>query len=475
MATEPRSKKRPRDGGGGPSVTDRLPPQDADAEMALLGSMMMSRDAITDVIPIIGREASAWLYRPDHQRLFEVLLDLYDQPGKAIDLVVVRDELRRRALLEEVGGEDYMIQLAESFGDWANAEHYARIVRDKGMLRDLIKACSAINDEAYAGAEDARAILDAAEKRIFEVTSRRVSGQSEPLAIILKRLSQMLGDTDTGITGMPSGLHHLDEMTGGFQKGDLIILAARPSMGKTALGLNMAQHAAFVEQRPVLFLSMEMSADQVAQRLLCSHSQIDGQKIRRRMLSEDDLAQLFHACSEMEHAPLYIDDTPGMTAMEVRAVVRRAYQKHGIEAVYLDYLQLMHWPGAESRQVEISSISRSLKSLARELKIPIIAMAQLNRMPEGRADKRPMMSDLRESGAIEQDADVIMLIHREEYYRPEDESLRGLADLIVAKQRNGPVGSVELTFNKKLSHFKQRYLGPEPVGVGGSGGSGMPF
>jgi replicative DNA helicase len=368
-----------------------------------------------------------------------------------------------------------MIQLAESFGDWANAEHYARIVRDKGMLRDLIKACSAINDEAYAGAEDARAILDAAEKLIFEVTSRRVSGQSEPLAIILKRLSQMLGDTDTGITGMPSGLHHLDEMTGGFQKGDLIILAARPSMGKTALGLNMAQHAAFVEQRPVLFLSMEMSADQVAQRLLCSHSQIDGQKIRRRMLSEDDLAQLFHACSEMEHAPLYIDDTPGMTAMEVRAVVRRAYQKHGIEAVYLDYLQLMHWPGAESRQVEISSISRSLKSLARELKIPIIAMAQLNRMPEGRADKRPMMSDLRESGAIEQDADVIMLIHREEYYRPEDESLRGLADLIVAKQRNGPVGSVELTFNKKLSHFKQRYLGPEPVGVGGSGGSGMPF
>jgi replicative DNA helicase len=252
----------------------------------------------------------------------------------------------------------------------------------------------------------------------------------------------------------------LDELTSGFQKGDLVIVAARPSMGKTALGLGMAAHAAFRERKPVIFFSMEMSSDQLAQRIICAHARVDAQKLRRRRTNDQESRDLLNACAELSDAPLYVDDTPGMTATEVRSAARRIAKKHDIQAVYIDYLQLMHWPGAESRQIEVANISRSLKALGRELDVPIIAMAQLNRMAEGRADKRPQMSDLRESGAIEQDADVVLLIHREEYYHPEKEELRGLAELIIAKQRNGPTGTVDLQFNKNLTRFTPRYVGP---------------
>jgi replicative DNA helicase len=443
--------------------TDRVPPQDLDAEMALLGSMMMSREAIGEVIPIIGRSDSPWFYVPAHQKLFEILLDLYDDPSKAIDLIIVTDELRRRELLDFVGGQEYMIRLADSFADWANAEHYAKIVRDKGMLRELIRAAGQISDEAYSSLDEAREILDAAEQKIFAVTERRVGGHTIELREAVTRLAKQLEEGEGGLcTGVPTGFTQLNELTGGLQPGDFIVIAGRPSMGKTALGLCMAQHMALHESAPTLFFSLEMSSAQIAQRLMSAHTGIDSKLIRRGMLSEEDHRRLLDACADFEQAPLYVDDSPGLTAMEVRSTARRLRQKEDIQAVFVDYLQLMFVPRAENRQVEIATISRSLKALARELNIPVIAMAQLNRMPEGRTDKRPFMSDLRESGAIEQDADVVLLIHREEYYKPEDESVKNQAELIIAKQRNGPVGSVTLHFNKKLTRFADLTMAPEP-------------
>jgi replicative DNA helicase len=360
-----------------------------------------------------------------------------------------------------------MIQLAESFADWANAEHYARIVRDKGLLRDLIRCAGEITDAAYTAVEDARDILDIAERKVFHVTERRVGGYGVELREAVANLARRLeAGEDAAFTGFVSGFYQLDEYTGGFQPGDLIVIAGRPSMGKTALGLTLAHHAA-VHQKPVVFFSMEMSVDQVAQRLLSLHSGVDAQKLRRRMLSEQDINRLLNACAELEHAPLILDDTPGMTALELRAKARRLKMSRDIQAVFVDYLQLMYAPGQDNRQAEIALISRSLKALGRELGVPVIAMAQLNRLPEGRADKRPLMSDLRESGAIEQDADMVLLIHREEYYHPEKEEAQGLAELIIAKQRNGPTGSVTLAFNRKLTRFanyspESAPYGPEP-------------
>lgn len=447
-----------------PVRAERLPPQDLDAEMALLGSMMMSRDVIAEILPIIGREDSGWFYLPVHRKLFEVLVDLFDDPTKAIDLIVVSDELRRRDLHDFIGGQEYMIQLAESFAEWANADYYARIVRDKGMLRDLIRCSREIAELAYSGMDEARDILDVAEQKIFAATEHRVSGRTIEIREAVARLSQQLESGHEGIcTGLSTGFTQLDEYLGGFQPGDLIIVAGRPSMGKTALGLTMAQHAVLEHGKPVVFFSMEMSNDQVAQRLVCSHGHgVDLQHLRRRTLSEEEMRELLNACAAYENAPLFIDDSPGMTAMELRAKARRLKQTSDIQAVFVDYLQLMHTPRAENRQVEIATISRGLKSLGRELGIPVIAMTQLNRMPEGRQDKRPLMSDLRESGAIEQDADVVLLIHREEYYKPEDPEVKGIAELIIAKQRNGPTGTIKLSFNRKLTRFGNHTVEPEP-------------
>ncbi len=446
-----------------PGKTERVPPQNIDAEMALLGSMMMSRDSIAEVIPVIGQGDSDWFYVPAHVKLFEVLLELYDDPAKAVDLIVVAEELRRRDLLEYIGGQEYMIVLAESFGESCNAEYYARIVRDKGLLRGLIRCSSEIADQAYWSLDEARTILDLAEQKIFDVTERRIAGHTTAIREAVKRLAEQIGLGPLGVcTGLPSGFPQLDELTSGFHPGELIIVAARPSMGKTALGLSMAQHMALSDNTPILFFSMEMSSDQIAQRLVSSWKKIDAQRIRRRMLSDEETRKLMDACAEFEAAPFFIDDAPGMSIMELRSTARRIKKKHDIQAVFVDYLQLMHIPKSETRQVEIANISRGLKSLARELEIPVIAMAQLNRMVEGRSKKRPMMSDLRESGAIEQDADVILLIHREEYYHPENEDVHNQAELILAKQRNGPTGSITLHFDKKYTRFDRHYVGEAP-------------
>ena len=446
------------------TALDRIPPQDIEAERSLIGSMMLSRDAIGDVLPIIHRNESERFYRPDHRKVFEVLVDMYDR-GDPIDLVAVRNEFDRRSLLEEIGGVDYIVQLAESVPSHLHAEHYARLVRDKATLRDLIVAAGKITDQAYSHHEDAREILDRAEQALFQVTEQRIAEQAEPIRHQLEDIFQLIESHDGHyITGSPTGFIELDDMLSGLQNGEMIIVAARPSMGKTAFGLNVAEHVAVRENRPAAFFSMEMSKQAVVQRLLCSNGKVDSHKLRRGMLSDKDIQDLHEAGGRMQQAPLYVDDTPGMSVLELRAKSRRLRARHNVEVIFVDYLQLMHTPGsADGRQQEVSEISRGLKALARELNIPIVVMSQLNRNPEGRSDNRPRMSDLRESGAIEQDADVVMLLHREEYYKKESapEDIRGVAEVIIDKQRNGPTGVIKLHFSQKYTRFDNQAHGQE--------------
>ena len=370
----------------------RVPPQDIEAEQSLLGSMMLSRDAIGDILPIIHRIESDRFYRPDHRKIFEVLVDMYDR-GDAIDLVTVRNEFDRRTLLKEIGGVEYIVQLAESVPSHLHAEHYARLVRDKGMLRDLIVAAGQINDEAHIHHEDAHEILDRAEQLLFQVTDQRITEQAEPIREYLEQIFHQIESRDGHyLTGLPTGFIELDDMLSGIQKGEMIIVAARPSMGKTAFGLNVAEHLSTREQKPVAFFSMEMSKQAIVQRILCSRGRIDSHKLRRGMLSSDEMQQLAVVCDELNDAKLFIDDTPGMSVLELRAKTRRLAMRHKVEGVFVDYLQLMHNPGrTESRQQEVSAISRGLKALARELNIPVVVLSQLNRNPEGRTGNRPCL------------------------------------------------------------------------------------
>jgi replicative DNA helicase len=441
----------------------RIPPQDLDAEMATLGSMMLDRQAVETVLPIINRSESHWFYRPQHRILFELLVDLYDR-NEPIDLLLVNDELRRREQYDEVGGEEYIVTCAENVTTWVNAEYYAKIVRDKGMLRDLIGCVGQIAESAYGETRPAAEILDGAEEKLFAVTERRISHQAvvlgEMLSAVHRQIESRVGEGGY-LTGLPTGFHELDDFTSGLQRGDLIIVAGRPSMGKTSLGLNIAEHMAVDGKRPVVFFSMEMSREQIALRILCGRGKVPSHHIRRGLVSEEMIRQLAWVCDELKHAPLYIDDTPGMTALELRSKARRFVRQYQIQAVLVDYLQLMHAPSyRESRQQEITAISRALKGLARELNVPVIAMAQLNRAAESREGNRPRMSDLRESGAIEQDADVVLLLHREEYFKPEDKSVEGIAELIIAKQRNGPTATVKLQFNRSLTQFNNLAISP---------------
>jgi len=444
---------------------ERMPPQNLEAEMSLLGSMIIDSEVIGEVLQVIGPQGKERFYRNDHRLLYEVLVSMYDN-RQPVDIITCRDELQRRGALEEVGGVDYIVQLVESVPSAANAAYYARIVRDKAMLRDLIRASGEVMEMAYSESDEAREILDHAEHRIFDVVSQRVSGEAETLKTILKEVYERLRVRDVDyVSGLPTGFYKLDELTSGLQPGEMIVVAGRPSMGKTALGLNMASHVAVVENRPVAFFSMEQSSQQVVQRILCDRAGIDSHQLRTRRLSERDIMQLGLVCGELEHAPLFVDDTPGMTALELRSKTRRLFLKHKLSAVFVDYLQLMYSSGrAESRQQEVSEISRALKALARELDIPVVVMAQLNRQAEGREGHRPRMSDLRESGAIEQDADVILLLHREDYYRKDEPGYvpTNTAEVIVAKQRNGPTGRVELLWNERLTRFNNLSPMAEP-------------
>ncbi|MBI1367812.1 MAG: replicative DNA helicase [Planctomycetes bacterium] len=442
---------------------DKLPPHSIEAEMSLIGSLIM---AGTENVHIVGEvmqaiKSPADFYQPRHAQIYECLLELYDQ-HQSIDLVQLMQRLRDRQADEAVGGIDYLVQLAESVPTSTNAPHYARIVRDKAKLRGLINAAGTILHEAYESAEPPNLILDKAEKLIFDIAQFATTDEAAALSDLVHQTFEALEarrEAGGSITGLHTGYYQLDEMLSGLQRGEMIILAARPSMGKTALALNIAEHIAVDNRQPVAVFSIEMGKQQLAERLLSSRSGVDAQRMRRNMLNADDIGRLQSAGGELSDAPMFIDDTPGLSVLQLRAKARRLYSRHQIKAIMIDYLQLMTSPGAESRQNEVGEISRGVKALARELNVPVICLSQLNRNPEGRESKKPMLSDLRESGSIEQDADVVMMLHREDYYHHDDEwraenpDKVGVAELIIAKQRNGPTGTVPLQFDGKTTRF----------------------
>lgn len=431
---------------------DRVPPQNLDAEQSVIGAMLIDKEAVLKTIEVLRPED---FYRDAHRNIYQAIIDLSEK-GEAIDLITVTEELRQSNLLEAVGGVAYVASLANQVPTAANIEHYGHIVEEKALLRNLINVTSRITNMGYEGSEDVDVLLDKAEQLIFELSQRKAHTSFIPIKRILMdtfEKIEFLYNNKGNITGVPSGFKDLDRLTSGFQPSDLVILAARPSMGKTAFCLNIAQNASVRNKIPVAVFSLEMSKEQLVQRMLCGEAMVDQQKVRTGQLAEGDWAKLTEAVGPLSQSNIFIDDTPGITVVELRAKARRLKSERNIGLIVIDYLQLMQGgKRIENRQQEISEISRSLKAIARELQVPVIALSQLSRAVEQRQDKRPMMSDLRESGSLEQDADMVMFIYRDEYYNPESEK-KGIAEIIIAKQRNGPVGSTELGFLKEFTKF----------------------
>jgi replicative DNA helicase len=428
---------------------DRLPPHSIESEMCLLASMMLEKEMIGQAVQLIDRES---FYQADHQIIYDVLLKLYEM-NRPIDSVILFEELVKRQLLEEVGGTSYIAQILNSVPSSAHGMHYAGIVREKAMLRQLIAASNDILRDSYAPYEQADVVLDKAERRIFEIAQKKVGGNMEPMEKVLHEVFEMI--ENRGQRGLITGFHELDDMLNGLQKGEMIIVAARPSMGKTAMAMNMIEYIAADLRLPCAVFSLEMSKQQLAQRMLCSRGRIDAHKLRKGMLNSQEYTTLATVVGELAKAPVWVDDSAGLTPLELRAKARRLKLQHDVQCIMIDYMQLMDNPGPESRQQQISEISRAVKSVARELNIPVICLSQLNRMTEGREGHRPRMSDLRESGSIEQDADVVMLLHREDYYRMSEQDFQpdNIAEIIVAKQRNGPTGTIKLTFDNRTTRF----------------------
>jgi replicative DNA helicase len=441
--------------GGG--LSGRSMPESLAAEAAVLGSMIIDPECIGEVVEFL--EVSAF-YRVEHQMIFDALVSLYEKNRRgAIDGVLLRDELEKHKRLEEVGGVEYLTKLAESVPSSANVMYYAGIVKDKMLLRELIAATGEILDDAYDLAGETKEKLDDAERRIFAVTDKNITGNAEAIKDLVARSYELIEKRDgSHVTGIATGYYELDDLTCGLQNGEMIIVAGRPSMGKTSLALNIAEHVGLVEKIPVAVFSLEMGRQQLAERFLCSVGEVDSQKVRRGLLGEEHYSRLVEACGLLSEAPIYVDDTSTLTPLELRAKSRRLKSLYGIRCVIVDYLQLMHLGSGrvESRQQEITTISRYLKALARELSVPVMVLSQLNRSPEGREGHKPRMSDLRESGSIEQDADVVMLLHREDYYHRGEKEYEpdNTADIIIAKQRNGPTGNVELVFREKFTRFE---------------------
>ena len=459
-----RTARKSNSGPEAPQPTPgRLPPQSLEAEMSTLGSMVLDVECIGDVVLLLQAEH---FYREDHRLIFDALVQLYDQK-KAVDLVLLRDELHSRAQLEQVGGVDYLVRLAESVPSAANAVYYAQIVRDKAMLRSLISVSNDISRIAYDEQGDVAEIINEAEQKIFDVAQQKIAGHAQPIRDIMAQTFELIDQrTGSHVYGLGTGFRQLDELTGGLQKGEMIVVAARPSMGKTALGLNIAEHVAADSHCPAVVFSLEMAAQQLAERMLCGRAHIDNQKLRKSMLNEQEIEVMHATAGELCEAALFVDDSPALSPLELRAKARRLKMKYDIQLVVIDYLQLMYVPRAESRQQEVTLISRHLKALARELSVPVVVMSQLNRAAEGREGHRPRMSDLRESGSIEQDADVVMLLHREDYYHNEPDYERdNAAEVIIAKQRNGPTGQIKLTWNPQWTRFLELAGVPEPFGI----------
>src|SRR5210317_134459 len=431
-----------------------LQPQALEAEEAVLGSMMIDEDAANKAISILG--SSHYFYKDSHRKIFDAMLELMNN-SNPIDTVSVSDELKKVKSLKSIGGIYYLTGLVDKVPTSARVETYAEIVKDKGMLRDLITTSHEISKKALDAGDSVGSILDQAEQSIFNLTEQKDSKiyqHIEPiLSSTVKRIEEIAANPGSTI-GVPSGIIDLDKLTAGFQKGDLIIIAGRPSMGKTALALTVARNAAIESKSPTAIFSLEMSSDQLGQRLLTSEARVDNSHVRRGSLPSGKWKNINIASGKLAQAPLYIDDTPALSILDLRSRARRLKRERNIELIIVDYLQLMQGPkNSENRQNEISQITQSLKALAKELNIPVIALSQLSRAVEQRTKKEPMLSDLRESGAIEQDADVVVFLYRPSVYDKEDQDLKGLAYLIVAKQRNGPTGRVTATFIDTYARF----------------------
>lgn len=434
-------------------LIEKVPPQNAEAEIAVLASMMLDKEAIARSVEFVEENS---FYSEANRKIFRAIVALYDE-NEGVDIVTVIEKLKKMNMLDEVGGPAFVAEIAASVPTAANVGHYAKIVREKYLIRTLINTATQIVSESYEPSSEADELLDKAETLIFDITS---SKNREVAVVSLKDIVKESIETidrlyqrKENITGIPSGFHDLDIMTAGLQKSDLIVIAGRPSMGKSALAASILEHAGVVEKIPCAFFSLEMSKEQLVQRMLCSVAHVNAHKVRTGFFSQSDWPKLMESAQKLSESPVFIDDTPAISVLELRAKARRLKAKHNIQLLVVDYLQLMRgYTKVESRQNEISEISRSLKALARELDIPVIAISQLSRAVEQRTDHRPMLSDLRESGAIEQDADLVILLLREEYYTPTEEN-KGIAEVIVAKQRNGPVGTVKLAFLSEYTKF----------------------
>ena len=430
-----------------------LQPQSIEAELAVLGAMLSSKDAISKALQWLR---SHHFYKESHSKIFLVMSDLFDK-GEPIDTISVVNKLKKNKQIDNVGGAYFITGLVESVPTAANVESYAKIVLEKFMLRELIRASHELSKDAYNDRQDVGEILDAAEQTIFSITQDRLRGGFMPIEGILhdtfKNLDRIASNPGS-VTGVASGLIDLDEITSGFQKGDLVIIAGRPSMGKTALALSVMRNAAIDFKVPVGMFSLEMANHQLAQRLLCAEGRVDSHLVRTGKLPKNQWKNLSLAVGSLAEAEIYLDDTPAITVLELRAKARRLKAEKNLGLIIIDYLQLMQGPrNIESRQQEISNISRSLKALAKELDVPVIALSQLSRAVEQRSDHRPQLSDLRESGAIEQDADVVIFLYRSWVYSREEED-KGKAQAIVAKQRNGPIGTVNLSFIDRFARFE---------------------
>ncbi len=436
------------------TILEKIPPQNIDAERSTLGSMLLEKEAIYKAVESLKADD---FYREAHRVIFETVLQLANS-GEPVDIITVSEALKQRNMLEKVGGIPYLTALANAVPTAANIEYYAKIVEEKSLLRAIISVATQIVKLGYEGAEEVDVILDEAEKTIFQITQKRnVKGYISLKSILVETFERIeqLYDSRGSVTGVSSGFADLDRMTAGLQPSDLVILAARPSMGKTTFALNIGRYVAVETKTPVVVFSLEMSKEQLALKLLCSEAGVDNQRIRTGTLIDSDWPKLSHALGRLSDSLMFIDDTAGATVMDLRSKCRRIKADNGLGLVIIDYLQLMQGGGKsrnENRQQEVSEISRSLKSLARELSVPIIALSQLSRAVEQRQDKRPSLADLRESGSLEQDADLVAFLYRDDYYNPETER-KGITDLIISKQRNGPVGSIELLFQKEFSRF----------------------
>ncbi len=431
----------------------RIPPQSVEAEQSVIGSMLIDKEVIPVVMEVLKPED---FYRPDHKEIYDVIIELFDK-AQPIDLITVSERLRLHGKLDLVGGLEYLTNIATEVPTTANVKHYAKIVEEKSLLRKLIKASSDIVDLGFNASEEVSFILDKAEQNIFDILQKRSSQGFVPIKDVLvdtfNKLEELYNNKGH-ITGIPTGFVDLDFKTSGLHNSDLVLIAARPAMGKTAFALNLAQNAAVHSGIPVALFSLEMSKEQLVNRMLCSEAMVDSNKMKTGQLEDNDWQKVARALGPLSEAPIFIDDTPGISITEIRAKCRRMKLEHNLGLVVIDYLQLMQGSRSrsENRQQEISEISRSLKILAKEINVPVICLSQLSRAAETRTDHRPILSDLRESGAIEQDADIVMFLYRDDYYNPDTEK-KNIAEIILAKHRSGSTGTVELVWLGQYTKF----------------------